>query len=459
MGRVLVVEDNASLREAIQEVLADTHQVRSCASAEDARATWDQEMPELLLTDLRLPGDSGLVLLQDACARDPYVQVIILTAYGTVEVAVEAMRAGAFDFLTKPIRMDHLVAKAEQALAVRRSQLALAQERERRRYLEHEVAEAFNEGQIVGRAPAMQAIYRTIDKVASSESSVLITGESGTGKELVARAIHMRSPRREQPFVRVSCGALAEGVLESELFGHERGAFTGAVRQRRGRFELAHGGTLFLDEVAEINAAVQVKLLRVLQEREFERVGGEQTLSADVRVIAATNRDLEADVRAGRFREDLFYRLFVIPIRLPPLRERREDVPLLAEHFVRKICGQMQQPAVAVAPEALDLLTRYGWPGNVRELENALERAIVLCDRNRITPQDLAFLQPRPVSELPLPSGLVPLNDALSRLERVLIERAMDQARGVKTEAAKLLGIKPSALYYKLEKYGLGDSS
>ncbi len=455
MSRILVVEDNASLREAIVEVLAGAHDARGAASAEEALALVERVTPELVLTDLRLPGRSGLDLLRELHARDPFVEVIVLTAFGTVEVAVEAMRAGAFDFLTKPVRMDHLAAKADQALAVRRNRLALLQEQERRRYLEEEVGEAFNEGQIVGRAPAMLEIYRTIDKVAASDSSVLITGESGTGKELVARAIHMRSGRRDGPFVRVSCGALAEGVLESELFGHERGAFTGAVRQRRGRFELAQGGALFLDEMAEIGPALQVKLLRVLQEREFERVGGEQTLRVDVRVIAATNRDLAADVKAGRFREDLFYRLYVIPIHVPPLRDRREDIPLLAEHFVHRICGAMQRPPVTLETGALDVLRRYGWPGNVRELENALERAIVLCEQDRVTARDLAFLQAQPVATLPLPAGLLPLNDALGQLERVLIERAMAQAGGVKTEAARLLDITPSALYYKLEKYGL----
>jgi two-component system, NtrC family, response regulator HydG len=455
VGQILVVEDNTSLREAIVEVLATGHQTRGSASAEEALSLVEQWQPDLVLTDLRLPGKGGLDLLKELLARDPFVEVIVLTAFGTVEVAVEAMRSGAFDFLTKPVRMDHLAAKADQALAVRRNRLALAREQERRRYLEEEVGEAFNEGQIVGRAPGMQEIYRTIDKVAATDSSVLITGESGTGKELVARAIHMRSARSEGPFVRVSCGALAEGVLESELFGHERGAFTGAVRQRRGRFELAHNGALFLDEISEVGQGVQVKLLRVLQEREFERVGGEQTLRVDVRVIAATNRDLAAEVKAGRFREDLYYRLYVIPIHVPALRERREDIPLLAEHFVRKICGGMQRPPVMLEPEAVEILKRYGWPGNVRELENALERAIVLCEQGRVTARDLAFLQARPASALPLPVGLLPLNDALGELERVLIERAMEQARGVKTEAARLLDITPSALYYKLEKYGL----
>ena len=456
MGRILVVEDNTNLREAICESLAaEGHHVANAPSAEEAIASFSREMPELVLTDLRLPGKSGIQLLEEAKATDPFVEVIVLTAYGTVEIAVEAMRGGAFDFLTKPVRMDHLTTKVAQALQVRSERSALMRERERRSYLEGEVRAAFNEGEIVGRSPSMQRIYQTIEKVASSDSSVLITGESGTGKELVARAIHMRSGKRDEPFVRVSCGALAEGVLESELFGHERGAFTGAVRQRRGRFELAHGGALFLDEIAEISPVVQVKLLRVLEEHEFERVGGEDTIRVSVRVIAATNRDLEGEVKKGTFRGDLFYRLFVIPIHLPPLRERREDIPLLTEHFIRKLSEQAHRAPVAVTAGALELLQRYAWPGNVRELENALERAIVLCDGDRIAEGDLAFLQARPSESIPLPGGVVPLNDAMARLERTLVERAMEQTGGVKTEAARLLGIKPSALYYKLEKHGL----
>ena len=456
MGRILIVEDNETLREGMVEVLKDAgHAPRAVASAEEALAASARETPDLVLTDLRLPGQSGVELLKELKGRDPFIEVIVLTAFGTVEVAVEAMRAGAFDFLTKPIRMDHLAAKVTQALQVGADRAALMRERERRRYLEQEVREAFNEGQIIGRSALMQQVYATIEKVAPSHSSVLITGESGTGKELVARAIHMRSPRSEAPFVRVNCGALAEGILESELFGHERGAFTGAVKQRRGRFELAQGGVLFLDEIADIGAAVQVKLLRVLQEREFERVGGEETLSVDVRVIAATNRSLEEEVKAGRFREDLYYRLFVIPIHLPALRERREDIPLLAEHFIAKLGVQLQRADVEILEEARALLTRYGWPGNVRELENALERAIVLCEKNRIEAGDLAFLQGRANTDVPLPTSLLPLNDALAQLERSLIERAMEEAGGVKTEAARLLEIKPSALYYKLEKYGL----
>ncbi len=456
MAFILVVEDNESLLAAMKAALESAgHKVRTAPNAEEAKQTLNSWSPDLILTDLRLPGASGIDLLKEARGLDPFLEVIVITAYGTVEKAVEAMRAGAFDFLTKPVRMSHLAAKVEQALQVRRDRLALQRERERRSYLEEEIRSEFNEGEIIGRSPAMVNLFRTIEKVAPSDSSVLIMGESGTGKELVARAIHMRSKRSQGPFVRVNCGALSEGVLESELFGHERGAFTGAVRQRRGRFELADGGTLFLDEVADIGPAVQVRLLRVLQEREFERVGGERTIQVDVRVIAATNKDIRREVEEGRFREDLFYRLYVVPIELPPLRERKEDIPLLVRHFIGKICARMGREALGVSDEALKVLKAYDWPGNVRELENAIERAIVLCDSDTITEVDLPLGRVGQREDLSLPAGMMPLREAVERLERGLIQRALEQAGGVKVEAARLLEIKPSVLHYKLEKYGL----
>jgi two-component system, NtrC family, response regulator HydG len=456
VGHIWVVEDNATLRETVADLLRGArHRVDAFERAEEALAPEAEALPDLLITDLKLPGIDGLELLARIKGRDPLVEGMVLTAFGTIETAVAAMRAGAFDYLTKPVRMDHLLAKVEQALTVRRDRLALMRERERRRYLEEEVGEVFNRGEIVGRSAVMRELFANLERVSPTQSSILITGESGTGKELVARAIHLRSPRRDGAFVRVNCGALPEGVLESELFGHERGAFTGASRQRRGRFELAEGGTLFLDEIADIGASVQVRLLRVLQEREFERVGGEQTIRADVRVIAATNKDIEAEVAAGRFREDLFYRLYVIPIHLPALRERKEDIALLAEHFLRLIGARLGRPAVRLSPGAARMLEVYDWPGNVRELENALERAMVLCDGDLIAEGDLVFLEKSGRPSAWLPGGIVPLNEALDHVERSLLERAMAQAGGVKAEAARLLGIKTSALYYKLEKYGL----
>ena len=456
MRDVLVIEDQATLREAIVEVISSLGvKVEGCASGALGLESFEREPARVILTDLRLEApDTGLSIVKTVRGKSPQTEVLVMTAFGTVEVAVEAMKLGAFDFLVKPFSMDHLLQKMRQILAILEERRLFAREREKAEHFRDELEQRWGEGQIVGQSASMRELFRLIDKVAGAQSSVLILGESGTGKELVARAIHMRSGRREQPFVRVNCGALAEGVLESELFGHEKGAFTGALRQRRGRFELADNGTILLDEIAEVPPATQVKLLRVLQERQFERVGGEETLTVDVRVIAATNRDLEKEVREGRFREDLFYRLFVIPIRIPPLRARPDDIAQLAEHFVQRTCREMGRPPVTTDPEALKLLRVYRWPGNVRELENVMERAIVLCENDRITTRELPFDVPKEVA-VPLPEGYPPLRDVVEAVERQMIERAMSSASGVKTEAARLLDIKPSVLYYKLEKYGL----
>jgi two-component system response regulator HydG len=456
---VLVVEDQAALREGIIEVISGLGvQVEGCGTGADAIRSFERDPAPLVVTDLRLEApDTGLQILRHVRRASPRSEVLLMTAYGTVEVAVEAMKAGAFDFLVKPISMDHLIEKVRKVLEILRERRERERERETAALLRDEVETRFNAGRIVGRSRPMQALHRKIEKVADSSSSVLILGESGTGKELVARAIHLKSRRREEPFIRVNCGALAEGVLESELFGHEKGAFTGALRRRRGRFELADGGTILLDEIAEVPLATQVKLLRVLQERQFERVGGEETLTVDVRVIAATNRDLKKHVDEGRFREDLFYRLYVIPIEIPALRDRPEDVPLLCEHFVTKLCREMNRSPVTVDPEALELLRVYGWPGNIRELENVIERAIVLCDDDRIGREDLPFEGPGRHAEVGLPPGFPPLRLVVEDVERQLIARALAAASGIKTEAARLLEIKPSVLYYKLEKYGLTD--
>jgi two-component system response regulator HydG len=460
MRRILVVEDQETLREGIVEVLSPLGGgIEGCATAAAARAAFDREPAELVLTDLRLEKpDGGLEILRHVRGVSPHSEVILMTAYATVEVAVEAMKSGAFDFLVKPFSMAQLLEKVRRVLGILDERRQLERAREHSSYLQDEVEERFNQGRIVGRSAPMQTLFRQIEKVADSASSVLILGESGTGKELVARALHHQSRRREGPFIKVNCGALAEGILESELFGHEKGSFTGALRRKRGRFELAHGGTILLDEIAEVPPATQVKLLRVLQEREFERVGGEETLTVDVRILAATNRDLKVEVAAGRFREDLFYRLYVIPLQLPPLRERREDIPILCEHFIQRLCRDSVRPEVILEPEALNLLQVYDWPGNVRELENVLERAIVLCDGGRIAPRDLPFVRPGEVQPIQLPAGFPPLRDVVEQIERQMIARAMEAAGGVKMEAARLLDLKPSVLYYKLEKYGLLDT-
>jgi two-component system response regulator HydG len=362
------------------------------------------------------------------------------------------MRLGAWDFLTKPLDSDEFRIKIEKTLEVR------ATRRENRRlgaenaYLREEVEERF--GDIVGKSPQMLSIFQSVQKIAGTNASVLLFGESGTGKELVARAIHRQSARVRGPFIKVNCSALAETLLESELFGHERGAFTGAVRERRGRFELAHGGTLFLDEISDIPPAVQVRLLRVLQEKEIERVGGERTIKVDVRIISATNRDLAAEVERGAFREDLFYRLHIVPLRIPALRERQGDIELLVRHFIRTISKETGKRVTGITHEALELLLGYPWPGNVRELENAVERAIVLCDGEQLGVGEF------PMGEAPgMAAQPVTTNGSLDRVlaetERRLIVEALERAGGVKTRTAELLGIKTSALYYKLEKYGL----
>ncbi len=460
MRDILVIEDQETLREAILEAFEELGvKAAGAGTAAEGWELFQEERASLVLTDLRLEEpEAGLDVIRKVRGLAPETEVLLMTAFGTVEVAVEAMRSGASDFLLKPFSLDHLLEKVRKILEIVRDRRELARERTRSSLLEDELTRKVNLGEIVGRSAVMEALFQKIEKVAAAQSSVLVLGESGSGKELVARAVHQRSPRSEEPFVRVNCGALSEGVLESELFGHEKGAFTGAVKQRRGRFELAHGGTIFLDEIGEVPAATQVKLLRVLQERQFERVGGEETLTVDVRVIAATNRDLGEEVKAGRFREDLYYRLYVIPLEVPPLRERPDDIPLLCQHFIERICREMNRSPLDVSPEASKLLRVYGWPGNVRELENVIERAIVLCEGDEIRPGDLPFSGRDDTPSVQIPDGFPPLREVVERVEQQMIERAMAAAEGVKTEAAKLLDIKPSVLYYKLEKYGWKDS-
>lgn len=453
---VLVVEDNDTMREGIVRVAEKMNAaVAAVADAPQAQRALQDARYDVVVTDYKLPGGDGLQVLRQAKTRHPESEVMVITAYGTIELAVEAMQAGAADFITKPFSPEELrvkLAKLFERLEERREIRRLSEEN---RFLREEMEARFHFGELIGRSPAMQAVFRTIEKVAPQDSTVIIYGESGTGKELVARAIHRASSRRDGPFVRVNCGALAETLLESELFGHERGAFTGAIKRKKGRFELAHRGTIFLDEIGDISAPLQVKLLRVLQEREFERVGGEETVSVDVRVIAATHRDLQQEMTSGRFRDDLFYRLHIIPIHLPPLRQRREDIPLLVEHVVSRLAEELRKPGLTITPEAMRQLESYDWPGNIRELENVLERAAVLCEGNRITPFDLPLLGRTAAPGLTLADGERDLAGTLAAVERQLIERALAQAKGVKAEAARLLGVKPSALYYKLEKYGL----
>jgi len=399
----------------------------------------------------------GIEVVRRLREEDPDATVLVVSAHGTIAIAVEAMREGAIDFIEKPFSPEVLRARVEKAVQIARERKGASAARARVEALEEDLSRDHDPHGLVGRSEPMRRVLDQVRKVAATGATVLVLGESGTGKELVARAIHDASPRRDQPFVSISCAAIPETLLESELFGHEKGAFTGAIRRKLGRFELANGGTLFLDEVGEIPAPVQVKLLRVLQERQFERVGGEETVEVDVRVVSATNRDLAQMVRDGRFREDLFYRLNVVPITLPPLRDRPGDVEAIAAHFVARQAPRMGRAVKGISPDALELLRRHRWPGNVRELENVIEQALVFAEGELVSPDDLpeGIRKASPAPALPVPTGDRSLTEILEDLERQLILAAYEKARHVKAETARLLGIKPSALYYKLEKYGI----
>ena len=435
------------------------HQAEGAGSGGAGLARLREQAFDLVITDYKMEGMDGLEVLAAVRREWSQTDVVLITAFGTIEIAVDAMKMGAADFVTKPFPPDALRLKVERVFDHRKTRRKMERLDEENRYLREEIGGRYNFGEMVGSSPEMQEVFTTVKKVAASDSAILVYGESGTGKELVARAIHRHSDRCEGPFVKVNCGALPKELVESELFGHEKGAFTGATRRKKGKFELAEGGTIFLDEVGDIPLEVQVHLLRVLQEGEFDRVGGETTIQADVRVVAATHRSLKEMAAEGTFRQDLFYRLEVIPVNLPPLRGRRSDIPALVEHFLQKKCEEQGRTPMALTDAARKALTNYEWPGNVRELENVIERTVVLSDGEEIDLRDLP-----PVGMPVEPGGVGPvdgggdpdsLNQKLEGLERRLIEEALQRSGGVKTQAADILGIKTSALYYKLDKYGL----
>lgn len=444
--RILVVEDEDKLRRVIQlQLESEGHEVLTAGSAEAALAQTDPL--DLVLTDLKLPGLDGLTLLDRLRESQPRLPVIVMTAFGNVETAVAAMKQGAVDFLQKPFSLDHLSTVTAKALELHQ----LRQENSR---LKQELEQRYQFGNLIGPSPAMQEVFHLIEKVAPSRATVLLCGESGVGKDMVARAIHVASPRAAQPFVKINCGALPENLMESELFGYEKGAFTGASIAKPGKFEQADHGTVFLDEIGDVPLPVQVKLLRVLQEREFERLGSNRTRQIDVRVVAATNVDLRAALEGGRFREDLFYRLNVMPINIPPLRQRTADIPALARHFLEKYApGQHQLSA-----GALEKLLAHDWPGNVRELENVIERSVLLSSGRELTPADIRLdMGPRARQATPSEAPFLPPNTTLDEFEKSILREALKRAAGNKSQAARLLGITRNALRYRLGQLGESD--
>jgi two-component system response regulator PilR (NtrC family) len=455
--RVLVVDDERGMRDFLEIFFRrDGMEVTTATSLAEARALLEADDFDLVMTDVQMPGGSGIELLRSVKEAAPETVVIVMTAFATTETAIEAMKEGAYDYLTKPFKIDEVrlvVSKAleKKLLSVENKRLRSELRTQARRRL------------LIGTSPAMQRVYDLMAQVAATRTSVLVCGESGTGKELVARGIHELSDRRDKPFVAVNCGAIPENLLESELFGHTKGAFTGAVSNKPGLFEVAHGGTLFLDEVGELPPTLQVKLLRALQEKQVRRVGGNADTAVDVRIVAATNRDLHADAQVGRFREDLYYRLNVIQLTLPPLRERMEDVPLLAQHFLDKFAREQGRPACRLSDGALARILAYDFPGNVRELENTIERAVALCRGDLIEPELLpaALLAPRlPTALAPqLPSNGASLDDLMNAFERDLLLAALAKSGGVKKRAAQLLGITFRSFRYRLEKLGLDGGS
>jgi two-component system NtrC family response regulator len=452
MDTVLIVDDEKNYLVVLEALLApEGYEIMTADNAQAALRLIEDADLDLVITDMKMPGMSGMELLEASKRTKPELPVIMMTAYGTIEMAVEAMKKQAYDYITKPFQNEELKLTVQKALQNHR----LIKEN---RLLTEALSDRYQYGKIIGKSKPMLEIYDLIRKVAQSKASVLITGPSGTGKELIAKAIHYDSPRKERPFISVNCGALTETLLESELFGHEKGAFTGAISMKKGRFELADGGTLFLDEVGDMPPSLQVKLLRVLQEMEFERVGGTKTIEVDVRVLSASNRKLKENVAEGGFREDLFYRLNVIHIEVPPLKERKEDIRLLVHHFIEKYRQDEGKGKIELAPETWKALYSYPWPGNVRELENVIERAVVLNSGALIEFGDL----PPEFSEKPLELDVdrfispdAELQPTLERIEEKMIRRALAEANNVQAHAAEMLGITKSLIQHKMKKYNI----
>ena len=455
MEKILVVDDELSMREFLEIMLKKSgYEVDCVADVEEALLRVENDLYDLVITDVIMPKMNGLELLKKIKEVSPETVVVMMTAYATTETAVEAMKEGAYDYITKPFKVDEIKLVIQKALEKKklfRENVLLRQELKTR----------YNFGNIIGASPEMVKVYELIQRVADTKTNILITGDSGTGKELVAKAIHFNSARRDKPFVTINCGAIPENLLESELFGHVKGSFTGAVVNKVGLFELADNGTIFLDEVGELSLSLQVKILRVIQEKTFKRVGGTEDQQVDVRILAATNRELEEEVSRGKFREDLYYRLNVIQIKLPPLRRRIEDIPILAQHFVEKYSRELGKEVIKISKEALDVLVRYHYPGNVRELENIIERSVALETSNVILPETLPPVvykrekEPAGLGEIVIPPEGLPLEKMVEDLERRLLFGALRKAGGVKKRAAKLLHLSFRSFRYRLEKYGI----
>ena len=452
-SQILIIDDEKNYLLILEALLEEEgYTVTALSDPAMALAYLDESEVDVVITDMKMPGMSGQDVLEHVRRNHPHIPVMIMTAFGTIDRAVEAMKSGAFDYITKPFANDDIL------LSVRKA-LKLSHAERQNRLLRESLAEKFGKDAIVGNSKAIQDVLALAGRVAPSRSTVLVTGESGTGKELVARALHIASDRKEMPFISVNCMSLSAGLLESELFGHEKGSFTGAVALKRGRFELAQGGTLFLDEIGELSPELQVKLLRVLQERTVERVGGTETIAVDFRLVAATNKNLQEEIAADRFREDLFYRLNVVNIHLPPLRERREDIPILAGHFLRRFSQENSRQVQGFTPGAVDYLSAYEWPGNVRQLENVIERCVVLATHDVIDVDDLPPELRDEDTQYKSAVDLLPLRinlpDTLEKIEAALIRRAMVHSGFVQVKTAELLNVSKSLLQYKLKKYNI----
>jgi two-component system NtrC family response regulator len=452
MDTVLIVDDEKNYLVVLEALLAsEGYEIVTSDIPKEALRLVKESDLDLVITDMKMPGISGMTILEESKKVNPDMPIIIMTAFGSIEMAVEAMKKGAYDYIEKPFKNEALKLTVKKAL----QNYQLVKEN---RLLSEALSDRYRFGNIVGKSRAMQEIYDLIRKVSRSRTSVLITGESGTGKELIANAIHYNSPRKDRPFISVNCGALTETLLESELFGHEKGAFTGAVAMKKGRFELADGGTLFLDEVTEMSPSLQVKLLRVLQEMEFQRVGGTRTIDVDVRILSASNRDIKADVSTGRFREDLFYRLNVIHLEVPSLRERGEDIRLLVNHFINKYQSDDMDTKPELSREAWKVLFTHSWPGNIRELENVIERAVVLNSSGLITPDDMPGYLLEGEDDINIekfiPAG-AQLQKTLEQIEEQLIRRALKSCNNVQAHAADMIGITKSLFQHKMKKYNI----